>query len=244
MAPRQRCTSTGVELGEASALPEILVYVTKVLNAQQFLPGMESSDSPRETAHHASATSGQWSGQIPGQLVMGVHEGEHGNPKSHSTLASDEPFEIDKHGFVYEDTHRPGIGRMTPSADKAAGNPSARDLYRQYGGSRDADPEVRAHWDSQPLQEIHTATPVHTSQSYETTEHKQTDTKPPGRERINKIRASLQGGEPIREPAWILKQSDRLYSMDGHHRMVAAREEGLSSYPARVWDRDAERRRG
>lgn len=210
----------------------------------QFLPGMEDMkpQAPRHVVEAPPVTPGHWSGPIPGQLVMGVHNAEHGHPTTHGDFTPHEPFEVDQHGFVHERGSIPGtLSRVKPSADKAAGNESARDLYKRFGGARDKSPEIRAHWDAQPLHQINSDTPVHTSQDYDTTEFKSTGDKPAGRERIEGIKTSLRQGDPIRDPAWLVRQSGRLYSMDGHHRIVAAREEGLPSYPARVWDRDAER---
>lgn len=179
----------------------------------------------------------QWSGPPVGQLVMGVHDAAHGQPTTHGDFTPHDPFEIDEHGFI---TERGGIGwaKITPSADKAAGNPSAKDLYKQYGGGRANDPEVQKHWESQPLVHVRSDTPVHTGQPAKVTEHSKTGDKPPGRERIEGIRESLRSGEEIRDPAWLVRQSGRLYAMDGHHRIVASREEGRETYPARVWDRD------
>ena len=176
---------------------------------------------------------------------MGVSDLSHGHPTSTGDFTPHEPYEIDKHGFVYEHTFLANsLSRVKPSADKDAGNESARDLYKRYGGARDKSPEIRAHWDAQPLHEIPSNTLVHTSQDYDTTEFKATPDKPAGRERIEGIRDSIRQGDKIRDPAWLVRQSGRLYAMDGHHRIVAAREEGLPSYPARLWDRDAEKKRG
>jgi hypothetical protein len=179
----------------------------------------------------------QWSGPDPGQLVMGVHDAAHGNPTTLGDYTPHEPFEVDRHGFVYEKTALQG-GRTKPSADKAAGNQSARDLYRKWGGGRDTDPKVVEHWQSQPLHEVRSDTVIHTSQDYDTTEHKATPTKAPGRERIEGIRQHLaSGGET--DPAWLVRQSGRLYAMDGHHRIVGHREAGKEFFKAHVWDRDA-----
>lgn len=210
----------------------------------QFLPGMEHMEPqpPRTTVEAPSATPGHWSGPIPGQTVMGVHDASHGDPTSHGDFTPHEPHTVDQHGFVYERTGSPGtLSRMKPSADAAVKNDSARDLYRKWGGGHDKSEEVRAHWAAQPLQQVRADSPVHTSQDFDTTEYKSTPGKPPGRERIEGIKQSLRSGDPIRDPAWLVRQSGRLYTMDGHHRIVAAREEGLEHYPARVWDRDAER---
>jgi hypothetical protein len=39
-----------------------------------------------------------------------------------------------------------------------------------------------------------------------------------------------------------MKKAGRLYALDAHHRMHAARQEGLATFPARVWDWDKENR--
>jgi hypothetical protein len=217
------------------------------LNGQQFLPGMEDmvpQQAPRTTVRAQPATPGTWSGPMPGQLVMGVHNAVHGQPTSLSDNIAHKPFEIDQHGFVHEQTFMPNVmSRVVPSADKAAGNSSSRDLYRTLGGGQDKNEAVRAGWEQVPVSRVKSDTPVHTGQDYDTTEFKHTPNKPAGRERIEGIKESLRAGEDIREPAWMVKRSGRLYAMDGHHRIVAAREEGLPDYPARVRDLDAENKR-
>lgn len=168
--------------------------------------------------------------------MMGIHKADHGIPTSHGDFTPHEPYEVDAHGFIYEGDTK----NLRPSADADAGNPSVKELYRSFGGGHDASVQVRRHWESKPLMSIRTDTPVHTAQAATTTEFKQTDQKQVGRDRINSIRNSLESGEPMREPVWLVRQSGRLYAMDGHHRVVAAREAGLGYYPARVWDRDKE----
>lgn len=215
------------------------------LNSQQFLPGLEHlSGVERAPTPPRVATSGQWSGQIPGQLVMGVHSAEHGNPRSLNPTGPATPFEVDRHGFVHEET-RVRVGsdhhRVKPAADAVAGNKSARDLYRSFGGANDKSDAIREHWSEQPLHQISADTPVHTMQDYATTEHKEVISagKDPGRWRIDAMRGTLREGGSL-GPAWIVKQSGRLFAMDGHHRIVASREEGKPNYPAHVWDRDKE----
>lgn len=181
----------------------------------------------------------QWSGPPRGQLVMGVNDLSHGHPTSAGDFTPHEPFEVDQHGFVHERTFVPGsMTRVSPSADTSVSNPSARNLYRDYGGGRDKDPEVRALWDAVPVKDVPSSTLIHTGQDYDTTEFKHTSFKPPGRERIDSLRGAVREGQAI-EPSWLVKQSGRLYAMDGHHRIVAHREEGTETFPARVWDIDA-----
>ena len=212
----------------------------------QFLPGMEHMEpqAPRHTVSAPPATSGRWSGPPVGQAVMGVHNAVHGVPTSAGDFTPHTSFEVDRHGFVYEPKFAAtGMTRVGASADKAAGNPDARTLYAKFGGGQDRNPSVREHWEQQPVHQVRSDTPVHTGQDYDTTEFKSTPSKPGGRERIEGIRSSLRQGEEIRDPAWLVRTSGRLYSMDGHHRIVASREEGKETYPARIWDLDAERKK-
>ena len=196
-----------------------------------------------------------YSGPIPGQMVMGVHN-LGGDEVGHvSRGAHTEPFyAVDHTGFVQElgDSGRHGPRKWVSPVDISARHNVQQTvhLYRKYGGSFADNPRVQAHWDSQPLHQIPSDAPVHTGQDPRETlwgddaldvhsgalaaEHAE------GRQRVNAIRASLQAGEPLRNPAWLVKRAGRLYSLDGHHRVLAAREEGLSHYPARVWDMDAE----
>jgi hypothetical protein len=93
---------------------------------------------------------------------------------------------------------------------------------------------LHEHWASQPLHHIPTDTPIHSAQAVG-----ETQTEKPTSQGL---RQSLQNGEQIREPAWIMKKAGRLYALDAHHRMHAARQEGLATFPARVWDWDKENR--
>ena len=63
-----------------------------------------------------------------------------------------------------------------------------------------------------------------------------------GRQRIEAIKADLAKGGQIRKPIWMTKVNGRFFQLDGHHRMVAAREMGLSHVPVRLWDQDAEKK--
>ncbi len=96
--------------------------------------------------------------------------------------------------------------------------------------------KLQDHWASMPVHQIPSNAPVHTGQSvHETLDGGDTS-------RIPKIRGSLQNGHDIQKPAWMVKKAGRLYALDGHHRITAAREEGRESYPAHVWDMDAEKK--
>lgn len=196
-------------------------------------------------------------GPIPGQQVMGVHH-LGGDAINHISRGShQEPFyTVDPTGMVQEtgDSGRrqPAGARWVSPADIEAKQNVAKtmNLYPRYGGVQKDDPETQKHWAAQPLQHIDTMHAVHTGQDWRETEWgadadrimagARRQDNAAGRQRINAVRATLQQGEDIREPAWIVKRSGRLYSMDGHHRIVASREEGRETFPARVWDLDAD----
>lgn len=253
-----------------------------MLNSSQFsqptLPGL--NEGPRVERAKAALPfveheRSKWSGAIPGQQVMGVHD-----------LGGDGPnkttYEVDKTGMVGESTviHHGEVqkpsglmkGPPTSGPEQAVRDSRpARFMYASHGGAlannilqrnerRAAEsdyPDVRSmlreedgmktaqvesdiartkalheHWASQPLHQIRTDAPVHTAQSA-----RETETEKPSSQGL---RASLQNGEDIREPAWIMKKAGRLYALDAHHRMHAARQEGRETFPARVWDWDAE----
>lgn len=254
--------------------------------SQPSLPGLEGNDTPR--AQRAKAVApfveherSKWSGAIPGQQVMGVHD-----------LGGDGPrrttYEIDKTGMVGEShvvnnvtDHEPARptsllkGPPTTAPERHIFDSSpARYLYASHGGARSQNvveahadraremgygddvhrylqveeglhpidvqkniertKALHAHWASQPLHQVRTDAPIHTAQSA-----KETETQKPT---STGLRQSLQNGEDIREPAWLVKKAGRLYALDAHHRMHAARQEGRETFPARVWDWDAENR--
>lgn len=260
-----------------------------MLNSSQFsqptLPGL--NEGPRVERAKAALPfveheRSKWSGAIPGQQVMGVHD-----------LGGDGPrkvtYEIDKTGMVNENIqihdgeHVKGSGMMkgpptTGPEQHLYDSKPARFMYATHGGAlannvierlrsahgpgqfemeghttpeswlkeedgwstRSIESDVNrtkalhAHWASQPLHHIPTDTPIHSAQAVG-----ETETEKPSSQGL---RQSLQNGEQIREPAWIMKKAGRLYALDAHHRMNAARQEGLGTFPARVWDWDAENR--
>lgn len=107
---------------------------------------------------------------------------------------------------------------------------------------------VRSAWESKPIHNVRSDTPIHTAQSWEETLHGADradvaygsvtdDENTEGRQRIRSIARALKGGKSM-EPAWLLKMNNRLYSLDGHHRIEGARVAGQESYRARIWDAD------
>lgn len=253
--------------------------------SQPALPGLEvdthRAERAKAVAPFVEHERSKWSGAIPGQQVMGVHD-----------LGGDGPrrttYEIDKTGMVGESHVVNNVTDPDPvrSTSLIKGPPvtaperhiydssPARFLYTTHGGGkaqnvveqhrqRAADmgygddvheylkveeglhpidvennirrtKELHAHWNSQPLVHVRTDAPIHTAQGIT-----ETQTEKPTSQGL---RQSLQNGEDIREPAWLVKKAGRLYALDAHHRMHAARQEGLSHFPARVWDWDAENR--
>lgn len=63
---------------------------------------------------------------------------------------------------------------------------------------------------------------------------------PEGMKTVHKIAGELRNGGKIKKPAWVVKQGGRLFALDGHHRILAARLAGHSHVPVKLWDRDAE----
>jgi hypothetical protein len=112
-------------------------------------------------------------------------------------------------------------------------------LLTDYGGGlASEDPHVQAHWARQPLHQVRADTPI------ETTQHWHETSDPNNEDAGDEIRKSLASGEPIKKPVWLARSKNRLYALDGHTRMLAAREAGLSHYPAHVWDLDTTQKAG
>lgn len=170
-------------------------------------------------------------------------------------------YEVDKHGFAFESqqvedgrgTPRRGGGVIRMDKNVAVADRKSRggngipaiNFYHAVGGKFADDTETQDFWKTHPLHQVRADALVHTAQSSSDTEQGRAPALSDqfeGRQRIDKIRESLDAGEGIREPAWLMKHNNRLYSLDGHHRIVAAREAGLPNFPARVWDRDAEQK--
>lgn len=254
-----------LQFGEG-ALPGVSGKEVASLHPQNHRVNEDYMLTPREQAEHRAARAerdarssasgpvmNRWSGPDPQQRVMGVHDlGENNG-------------QMDAHGFVSERqfTHR---GELDPvhlgsvrTADEnhlgSGGNGvPAKNFYARYGGSKSGNPAVQMHWAAQPLVQVRSDQLVHTAQNTDETELGQARSNPEfralfpgrreGRERVNNIRDDVEQGNPIEKPAWLIKHNQRLYSLDGHHRVVAAREAGLSHFPARLWDLDAQRRAG
>lgn len=232
----------------------------------QVLPGMEKRSVYAQTAdwqdetenrNHLTETrerrarknaSGplydRWTGPDPHQLIMGVHDLAQNNGQP------------DMHGFIHEHPHFAGDDVISPDQNflgQGGNGKKTTDLMRKFGGAKKHEPDVQEHWASQPLHMVPTNTIVHTRQSPEETEQGKAYGDPmfralypgrqEGRERVNAIRDDVEHSGGIRQPAWLVRHNSRLYSMDGHHRIVAAREAGAESYPAHVWDLDAQKKR-
>ena len=259
------------------------------LSQLQF-PGMPEPDPARLTEKQREPRG--WSGPIPGQEVMGVHDlGDEGLWREDSTKG----YHADEHGFIFEH-YRAGEAppadqravQIRPGVSVTLDRPAHR-LYDNYGGAwankmsemyrpyaekagysspteyardqfgmltkdnQEHDDKVRRvhhHWDKQPLAQVRADTPIHTGQPSEETEFGgagRTDWEyydepkglpPEGRRRIQSIQADLESGEEMHKPVWLARKGGRLFALDGHHRIVAAREAGQSHFPARVWDVD------
>lgn len=207
-------------------------------------------------------------GPMPGQTVMGVdrlHEGKVGRrdpfgdpPERH--------YEVDPHGFVHEgytaqghdlrgavNGNRTGIGaaslygshggRFSSTMRESLDGESPSDLGMSHEDVVEHDRrvrQVRAHWKQQPLVQMPTTALIHTQQDYADTEGDDTGAGREGRLRIEAVREDVERGAKIRKPAWIAKVNGRHFALDGHHRIVAAREGGAETFPARVWDIDGE----
>jgi hypothetical protein len=148
-----------------------------------------------------------------------------------ATIGVDRPearhMEVDPHGFVQQvhDESRVGKQFRDLDADRKTVN-----LHSTHGGSIKT-PMVRDHWAKQPRAEVRTDTPIHSTQWHQ-------DTEAVGS--IDDITRDLESGGKINQPVWLVRDMGKLYALDGHHRITAARRAGLSHFPARIWDRDAE----
>lgn len=236
-----------------------------VLSPDQFaLPNMPEPPTDRvarETGTRPAAADprGRWSGPIPGQFVMPP------SPLSHSTSHSYQHQRmVDEHGLVketgvsYEDNatnqapahhHFKTVGGkyarpLHEEASEVAGmsgmdtheylNRVPEGVKQQYEEGHDRSRKL---WDPLPVTQVSAHSPIHTSQSY-AGETMSPDLEGP--EKVQRIQDSLEAGEPMREPLRLVRQSGRLFSLDGHHRVVAGRQAGLESFPAKIWDRDSE----
>ena len=173
----------------------------------------------------------QWSGPARGQMVM--HQAELGRESTGITTSEEaagaDPYasppkrrglSADAHGFIQQPIN---LNKTDPEVDTVY-------LYGSHGGGIGTS-RVKEFWDSQPTHSVRSDTPIHTNQKPE-------DTNRSGRSQ--EIRQELEGGGRIKNPAWLVKDQGRLFALDGHHRIAAARQAGLGKFPAKVWDRDAE----
>jgi hypothetical protein len=198
---------------------------------QQELPGMPIPQAPKPKKA-APSERPQWSGPIPGQTVMHprrLGELSHGVDADDYAMGITRPetrhMEVDRHGFVQQ-VH--DVSQQFAGLDI---DRNTQGLYGSHGGSEASRASVREHWVNQPRTEIRTDTPLHTTQStYDTA----------GMGDLHGIVRDLEAGGKINKPAWVVKDKGKMFVLDGHHRITAARMAGLSHFPARVWDRDAE----
>ena len=202
---------------------------------QEELPGMPA---PLKRATRPKAPKAQekpeWSGPIPGQTVMHprrLGELSYGIDSQDAALGIDTPearhMEVDPHGFVQQIHNDTRVGKQFQDLDVDA---RTVNLHSTYGGSVKT-PMVREHWARQPRHEVRTDTPIHSTQWHG-------DTEAVGS--IDDISRDLMNGGKINQPVWLVKDMGKLYALDGHHRITAARRAGHSHFPARIWDRDAE----
>lgn len=201
---------------------------------QEELPGMPSP-LRRGRKQRPVDEKPQWSGPIPGQTVMHprrLGEMSHGVDSGDVAMGITEPqtrhMEADPHGFVQQVHDVSAVGGQFRDLDV---DRNTIGLHATHGGSVKT-PKVRDHWVKQPKMNVRTDTPIHTTQWHGDTE---------GVGSIDSIVKDLTTGGQIDQPVWLVKDMGKLYALDGHHRITAARRAGLSHFPARVWDRDAER---
>lgn len=197
--------------------------------AQEPLPGMPEPQAkrPRERAPKSKG----WSGPIPGQQVM--HQTDLGRrsigvtAQEYHRTGQDIPKmryqSADPHGFMQQP-----MTAWAPETDQRT-----QDLYAQHGGALHDVPRVRDFWQQKPVHQVRSDTPLHSTQSWEATEGEK-----PGS--ITQIQHELEHGGALKAPSWLVKDQGRLFVLDGHHRIAAARRAGKETFPAHVWDRDAE----
>lgn len=196
----------------------------------------------RSRSDASGPVTDRWSGPDPRQRVMGVHD-----------LAENDG-QMDVHGFVSErpTAMRGELDPVHPGKVNDSHLNETVDLYRHYGGGHASEPYIQGKWATHPVQQVPSSALIHTIQNsdetetgkgYGRSESAQTfralfPGRREGRERVNAIRDDVEAGNPIENPAWLIKKNDRLLAVDGHHRIVAAREAGLSHFPARIMDLD------
>lgn len=188
---------------------------------------------PRSAVRKKPQERPQWSGPIPGQTVMDPRSlgrlsyGVDANDYARGiTQPEARHAEIDNHGF-YSQVHDVKARQF----DGVDVDRTSENLHVQYGGSNSRVPSVREHWAKQPVARVRADSPLHTTQATVDTE---------GTGSIDSIRQSIAAGSDIKEPVWLVRDRGKLFVLDGHHRITAARKEGLKDFPAHIWDRDAE----
>lgn len=197
---------------------------------QPTLPGMPEPEAPR--SRPKAKERPHWSGPIPGQTVMdprSLGRLSYGVDANDYAMGATRPearhAEIDDHGFVSQ------VHDVSQQFDAVDLDRSSQDLYTTLGGSRSKEKMVQRHWARQPTVRVKSDSPLHTTQAT-------IDTEKVGS--IDSIRQSLAAGGDIKEPVWLMRDKGKLFVLDGHHRITAARREGRQDFPARIWDRDAE----
>lgn len=192
---------------------------------QLSFPGMPEPQG--KTPRPAQSTDRQWSGPIPGQTVMhpqnlgkqnhGItsHEWEQGED---ATSTEKRFLSADPHGFVQQTT-----SNLHPDSDASVAR-----LYESHGGAIHT-PDNHKFWSQQPVRTVSADTPLHSTQSHSMTEESGG---------VDSIAKDLRAGRSIKDPVWLVRDKGRLFVLDGHHRVAAARQAGRKNFPARVWDRD------
>lgn len=203
-----------------------------------------------------------------GYVQEGFGTSPHHDKVSGGVLGGAHPSAADlygTHGGRYAHTIRESIDKESPGETPSGLGYDTQSVRHHDSQVRD----VKKHWRSQPLVQFPTSELVHSTQPHTETEGDPTDwtklrtaggrtqrdprgnpmgmEKPgseEGRLRIEAIKADLAKGGKIRKPIWMTKVNGRYFQLDGHHRMVAAREMGLSHVPVRMWDQDAAAEQG
>jgi len=193
------------------------------------LPGMPRRQ--RRVPKASAAIPRQWSGPIPGQTVM--HQSELGREStgvttSEVTAGVDPEQHHARRGSLTADSH--GFIQQPVNVNKPDPDVATAYLYASHGGSN-LTGRVREFWDSQTTHSVRSDTPIHTNQS---------DTHTNRSGAAQWLHKKLSEGGEIKTPTWLVKDQGRLYALDGHHRIAAARQAGLEKFPAKIWDRDAE----
>lgn len=161
-----------------------------------------------------------WSGQIPGQYVLGprnggvVHEGEHGYAFH------------DEHGNVDE-------SEMSTDWDPTASIEGAYDKQQR--------PKLMQAASSRPITRMSTHVPTHTLQTTGETEHLYDAVHGDQKRRDLDADVAEHG---VSSPIPMIHHQGRLVVLDGHHRLLAARKSGQRDVPVQIFDHDQHVARG